>query len=181
MLPRRRTPAALAACATGSKRAMDSAMEQLMLAWAKASEAALNTTTSPTPAASAASKPFMFGTSAEYTVPGWRLMRAMTSAPSAICGTHLGETKAAASTLGRPAAESRSISSTFTSGGTGLASFCSPSRGPTSTSLTCCGKCIVGIAVSLLPCWDGRALNSPAAYRPGRRAGRRARSRRSCA
>jgi hypothetical protein len=47
------------------KRSMDSAMEQLMFFCENASEAAPKITTSSTPASSAASKPFMFGTSAE--------------------------------------------------------------------------------------------------------------------
>src|SRR4030095_9457202 len=60
-------------------------------------------------------------------------MRSSTSVWSAICGTHLGETKAVASTAGRPASARRSISSTLTAVGTSPFSFCSPSRGPTST------------------------------------------------
>src|SRR6476661_4112219 len=63
-------------------------------------------------------------------------MRAMTSALSAICGTHFGDTNAVASTTGSPAAESRSISSTLTAVEIEPCSFCRPSRGPTSTSLT---------------------------------------------
>src|SRR5688500_17672666 len=60
----------------------------------------------------------------------------MTCALSAICGTHLGETKAVASLTCRPASCRRWMSSTLTSVETGAASFCSPSRGPTSTSFT---------------------------------------------
>jgi hypothetical protein len=67
-------------------------------------------------------------------------MRAITSALSAICGTHFGDTNAVASTTGRPAAESRSISSTLTAVAIETFSFCSPSRGPTSTSLTRLGS-----------------------------------------
>jgi hypothetical protein len=69
-------------------------------------------------------------------------MRAMTSTLSAICGTHLGETKAVASTAGKPASLRRSISSIFTAVGTDCFSFCSPSRGPTSTILTVRGRII---------------------------------------
>src|SRR5215468_4855867 len=63
-------------------------------------------------------------------------MRAMTSAASAICGTHLGETNAVASTAGKPASESWSISAILVSVGTVAFSFCRPSRGPTSTRRT---------------------------------------------
>ena len=44
-------------------------------------------------------------------------MPAITSALSAICGTHFGETNAVASMTGRPASVRRSISSIFTDGG----------------------------------------------------------------
>src|SRR5215208_1654434 len=63
-------------------------------------------------------------------------MRSSTSVWSAICGTHFGETKAVASTAGSPASARRSISSTLTAVGTSPRSFCSPSRGPTSTMRT---------------------------------------------
>src|SRR5512145_1962454 len=69
-----------------------------------------------------------------------RRMRSMTSAWSAICGIHLGDTNAVASTAGRPASASRSMSSPFTSVGTWPGSFCRPSRGPTSTILTASRK-----------------------------------------
>src|SRR5688572_6288837 len=63
-------------------------------------------------------------------------MRSSTSVWSAICGIHLGETNAVASTAGSPASARRSMSSTLTSVGTSPRSFCSPSRGPTSTIFT---------------------------------------------
>src|SRR3954447_22707898 len=63
-------------------------------------------------------------------------MPARTSAVSAICGTHLGDTKAPASITGNPVSDSRSISSTLTASGTMAFSFWSPSRGPTSTIFT---------------------------------------------
>jgi hypothetical protein len=59
-------------------------------------------------------------------------MPASTSALSAICGTHLGLTKLATSIRRNPARESMSISATFSAVGIARASFCSPSRGPTS-------------------------------------------------
>ena len=67
------------------------------------------------------------------STPGLRRMRSSTSVWSAICGIHFGETNAVASTAGRPASARRSISSIFTAVGTSRGSFCSPSRGPTST------------------------------------------------
>ncbi|MCY1540165.1 hypothetical protein D9M68_757870 [compost metagenome] len=101
-----------------------------------ASLAAPKITTSSAPAAMAPSKPFMFGVSTEYSVPGRRWMRDITSAPSAICGTHLGETNEAASILTKPASVSWLTSATLTSVGTMAFSFCRPSRGPTSTIFT---------------------------------------------
>src|SRR5215467_5195728 len=70
-------------------------------------------------------------------------MPAITSAASAICGTHLGETNAVASMAGKPASESRSISAILVSVGTVAFSFCSPSRGPTSTNRTRRGSFVV--------------------------------------
>src|SRR5258708_35969402 len=67
-------------------------------------------------------------------------MRAITWSVLAICGTHLGDTKLPASTAEWPAEDSASISATLASTGTGLASFCRPSRGPTSTSRTFFGR-----------------------------------------
>src|SRR5512134_2017861 len=73
-------------------------------------------------------------------------MRSSTSVWSAICGTHFGETKAVASTAGRPASARRSISSTLTAVGTSPRSFCKPSRGPTSTNRTKSGTDHVFVA-----------------------------------
>ncbi len=47
-------------------------------------------------------------------------MRAITSAASAICGTHFGDTNDAASIAGRPASVRRSMSATLTSVAIGL-------------------------------------------------------------
>src|SRR5918911_2189320 len=63
-------------------------------------------------------------------------MLAITSSAPAICGTTLGCTKLAASTLATPASASLLHSSARTSGESVLSSFCSPSRGPTSTIST---------------------------------------------
>jgi hypothetical protein len=56
----------------------------------------------------------------------------ITSALSAICGTHSGLTKLVTSMSFRPAACKRCTSSILTAAGTGCFSFCKPSRGPTS-------------------------------------------------
>ena len=61
--PRTLTPAARAAATTGRKRSMLSSMPQLMLRWLKASLAAPKTTISSGRVGSAASRPFMLGTS----------------------------------------------------------------------------------------------------------------------
>src|SRR5215213_8876965 len=111
-------------------------MLQLIFFFEKDSEAAANTATSVAPAARAASKPFRFGVSTGYETPGLRRIRSSTSVWSAICGTHFGDTNAVASTAGSPASARRSISSTLTAVGTSPRSFCSPSRGPTSTMRT---------------------------------------------
>ena len=94
-------------------------------------------------------------------------MRAITSAASAICGTHFGDTNDVASIAGRPASVSMSISATLTSVGTIAFSFCKPSRGPTSHSRTARGS-------------SGEALIAPRRPRsqdPRRRRDRRLRRR----
>ena len=53
---------AFAAAHTGANRSRLSEMEQLMFFRENVSDAAANTATSPAPAATAASKPFMLGT-----------------------------------------------------------------------------------------------------------------------
>jgi hypothetical protein len=136
MAPRTLTPAACAAATTGRKRSIDSAIEQLMLRWLKASLAEPNTTTSSGRVASAASRPFMLGVSTLRRTPCKRAMPAITAAASAICGTHFGLTKLVTSISFIPAACSACTSATLSSVRTGRASFCSPSRGPTSTSVT---------------------------------------------
>ena len=89
------------------------------------------TWSSSAPAASARSAPRALGTSAEYTTPGRRSMRAITSSLPAIAGIASAFTNAAASMRRRPVALSASISRTRSSTGIG-SSFCRPSRGPTS-------------------------------------------------
>src|SRR5512133_2925119 len=81
-------------------------------------------------------------------------MPAMTSALSAICGTHFGLTKLVTSISLQPAACSRCTSSIFTAAGTGCASFCSPSRGPTSTRVTWVGFIVHStISTRIHPSW----------------------------
>src|SRR4051812_15180104 len=129
-------PCCRAVFVTGKNLSKDSAIEQLIFFCENDSEAAAKTATSVAPAARAASNPLRFGVSTGYETPGLRRMRSRTSVWSAICGTHLGDTKAVASTAGRPASARRSISSSFTAVGTSPGSFCRPSRGPTSTMRT---------------------------------------------
>ena len=100
-------PCVAAAAKIGRARSMLSSMLQLMFLREKVSLAATNTATSSACAASAASNPFMLGVSTGYRTPGLRRMRVITSAASAICGTHFGETNAVASTAGNPAARER--------------------------------------------------------------------------
>src|SRR5581483_4316419 len=78
-------------------------------------------------------------------MPGRRRIRRSTSALSAICGTQRGETKAPASIARRPASASISMSRTLSAAATVVASFWSPSRGPTSTMLTSAGSGIGGL------------------------------------
>src|SRR3954469_16619650 len=66
-----------------------------------------------------------------------------TSAASANCGTHFGLTKLVASIVRSPVAERRSISAILSAVEIAVFSFCSPSRGPTSTMRT----------------WDGIAMS----------------------
>src|SRR5881394_3276313 len=69
-------------------------------------------------------------------MPAARVMPANTSAVSAICGTHFGLTKAPTSITGRRAADRRLTNSILSAVETRACSFCSPSRGPTSTMVT---------------------------------------------
>src|SRR5262245_26682963 len=64
---------------------------------------------------------------------------------SAICGTRRGLTKLATSMRRTPASRARRMNSTFTAVGTLAASFCRPSRGPTSTISMLRLRAITGI------------------------------------
>src|SRR6476661_7353948 len=96
-------------------------------------------------------------------------MPAMTSVEVAICGTHFGDTKDAASMLGKPAAVSLSTSAILTAAGMVSFSFCKPSRGPTSTILTFFGK--AGSAISVSFRRVDHAGDRLAAFQPGDLAG----------
>jgi hypothetical protein len=65
--------------------------------------------------------------------PGSGFKPAMISSAPAICGTRRGLTKETASTRLTPASSSLVMKSIRSSTESGTASFCSPSRGPTST------------------------------------------------
>src|SRR4030095_7377739 len=65
-----------------------------------------------------------------------RVMPAKTSAASAICGTHLGLTNAETSITEWPASAGLVTHAILWLVGTDAASFCGPSRGPTSTIRT---------------------------------------------
>ena len=88
------------------------------------------------PVAANRSKPRSLRTSPEYTTPGRRSIAATTSSAPAICGTRPGWTKLTASIAGRPAAASRLTRSARTAGSSTACSFWSPSRGPTSQTVT---------------------------------------------
>src|SRR6185312_1522100 len=141
-------PCAFAAANTGAARSRLSSIEQLMLRRENDSLAATNTAISSARAASAPSKPFMFGTRTGYATPGLRRMRAITSATSARGGTHLGDTKDVASTAAKPASDNMSMSRTLPSVATTAFSFCRPSRGPTSTRRTRAGSADAAIALA---------------------------------
>src|SRR5262245_2917703 len=67
----------------------------------------------------------------------------MRSCASANCGTHFGWTNEATSMSFRPASTSRLMNSAFRAVGIVFASFCSPSRGPTSTIRTLSGRFVI--------------------------------------
>jgi hypothetical protein len=81
--PRTETPAFVDASTTGRITASDSAMVMLMFFLLNVSEAAVKTAIRPIPAFSARSRPFMFGTSAEYRTPGNCGSRGTSSSASA--------------------------------------------------------------------------------------------------
>ena len=105
----------------------------------KVSLAAVKMAISRAPAARAASKPLRFGTSTGSRRPGRLGTCRSTSSDPAICGTHFGETNAPTSTTRKPASARARQNATRSSTLRTALSFCSPSRGPTSTTVTRAG------------------------------------------
>src|SRR5919202_3912486 len=140
MYARTRAPVGCAPSMTVRASSSDCSIERLMLARLKLSVAATNSAMSCTPAARARSSPRGLGTSATYRTPGRLRIARKTSSASAIRGTALGCTNDVTSIHGKPASDSRSTKRTLTSVGMGAGSFCSPSRGPTSTIRTRRGR-----------------------------------------
>ena len=68
------------------------------------------------------------------------MIAASSASASASWGTQRGCTKLVVSTTVCPASTSRATNSAFTSTGSTVASFCSPSRGPTSQIVTRSGS-----------------------------------------
>jgi DNA-directed RNA polymerase subunit RPC12/RpoP len=97
------------------------------------SEAVSTTLASSQPAATARSQPFMLSTRPMRDRPGRGGRPAMISSAPAICGTRRGLTKETTSIRCAPACSSRPMNSSRSSTVRITASFCSPSRGPTST------------------------------------------------
>ena len=105
----------------------------------KVSLATTTTLTSSIPAAIARSSPRSFSTSPIHDT--WpRGNRSATASASAICGTSRGCTKLVASIRLAPAATSPAISFSFAGVDSTASSFCSPSRGATSTMSTVVGR-----------------------------------------
>jgi hypothetical protein len=69
----------------------------------------------------------------------------------AICGTQRGDTKLPASMLRSPASAKAPISFRLAASDTGFASFCNPSRGPTSTMRTCLGSTMTRSSTAAQP------------------------------
>ena len=127
--------ATLALSATGttsSNAASVSAMVLFTFFLLCVSDADRNTAISFIPEARAVSSPRRFGTSALMRTPIGRCTPRATSAASASCGIHFGDTKLVISMSRMPAATSASMKRIFSAVGTCRASFCRPSRGPTS-------------------------------------------------
>jgi hypothetical protein len=99
-------------------------------------------------------------------------MPAKTCAASAICGTHFGDTNADTSITWWPALERRSTNAILSAVAIGVFSFCRPSRGPTSTTVTRPGACTLfelqevhaGLHQFALHAMNG--LDDPGARRP---------------
>ena len=108
----------------------------LMLRWLNVSDAAAKIATSRDAGGDRALEPRQVRHQRRVADARPARMPAKTSPASAICGTHFGLTNAATSITGSPAALKRSTNATLSAVLTEAASFCSPSRGPTSTTVT---------------------------------------------
>ena len=84
----------------------------------------------------ARSSPFSFGVNAVKETPDFRWIPAITSSPSAICGTHLELTKLAVSIFRIPLFDKRLTSFILSEVFIKLRSFCRPSLGPISKIVT---------------------------------------------
>jgi hypothetical protein len=115
---------------------MDSSIDALMFLRLNASDAAVNTATSLAPTARARFVTLLVGHEHRIRDTGGAMDAAKTSLASASCGTHFGLTKLVASIVRSPVADSRSISAILSGVAMTFFSFCSPSRGPTSTMRT---------------------------------------------
>ena len=83
---------------------------------------------------------------------------AKTSRASASCGTRSGRTNDVTSTTGRPAAASRSTKATLSAVAIRAASFCRPSRGPTSTIVT---RFVMTSTSGSVARWTGSLVERP--------------------
>src|SRR5262245_7716207 len=122
-----------------------------------------------TPASTARTAPLSLGTSAAYTVPGRRLICAITASASFRAGIALGETNDVTSIFGSPVAESRSTTSTLRSVGIQSGSIWNPSRVPTSQMST-----RLGSFMSASPLLAGRGGRPKCSFAERERAAHRA-------
>jgi hypothetical protein len=122
----------LAGSTTSSNALSVSAMVLLTFFLLCVSDADRKTAISFMPAASAASRPLRLGTRHENVTPGGGRSARATSLASASCGIHLGFTNEVISISRRPVRASASMNAILSAVGTRRASFCRPSRGPTS-------------------------------------------------
>ena len=130
------TPSAAARSITGANRSNDSSTVQRMLAWQKASVAAVKISTCRAPAEIARSYPRSFGTRQMKSMSCRSGRAGTSSSASASWGIAFGLTKLVASMRRQPASINRSIRVILSASETGVDSFCRPSRGPTSMSST---------------------------------------------
>jgi hypothetical protein len=132
-----RSPAVRARSAIRVHAAIASSVLTPWLRWLNVSVATTTTLTSSTPARIARSRPRSFSTRPiQETWP--RGSMPQSSSASASCGTRAGFTKLVTSIRRTPLPASMPMSSALAAVGRVTASFCSPSRGATSTICTDC-------------------------------------------